>query len=329
MLSNTTSNEFRVTYQRERNVRGDQPAIRPFRCSRSISPTATTSVLGTENSSQANKLNQDIVEVNDDVTLLKGKHTITIGTHNEFFHFYNLFIQNIVRQLQIWNGPGRKSAGKLAGRPRAVVLAQLRERPEQSRCFRRSSRSGSSACTPEIRGGRASNFTLTYGVRFDAPHFPDTPHANPLSVADFGLRTDVVPSPKMWSPRVGFNWDLSNGSDNRQQIRGGVGIVRRPHAVRLAVEPVRQHGRGLHARCPSASTASNKIPFVADPNAQPTTVTGGTTGKQTINMIDPNYKIPAAASRQHRVRPHAGFWGLSARRNSYGRKLRTTSYTKI
>ena len=38
--------------------------------------------------------------------------------------------------------------------------------------------------------------------------------------------------------------------------------------------------------------ASNKIPFVADPNNQPTTVTGGTTGRQTINVIDPDYKFP-------------------------------------
>jgi hypothetical protein len=26
---------------------------------------------------------------------VKGKHTITVGTHNELFKFYNLFIQNL------------------------------------------------------------------------------------------------------------------------------------------------------------------------------------------------------------------------------------------
>ena len=41
-------------------------------------------------------------------------------------------------------------------------------------------------------------------------------------VANFGYATDVVPSDVQWSPRVGFNWDLSgNGT---AQIRGGVGL---------------------------------------------------------------------------------------------------------
>ncbi len=29
------------------------------------------------------------------MTWVKGKHTVTIGTHNELFKFYNLFIQNL------------------------------------------------------------------------------------------------------------------------------------------------------------------------------------------------------------------------------------------
>ena len=33
-------------------------------------------------------------ELTDDFTMIKGDHTITIGTHNEFFQFDNLFIQN-------------------------------------------------------------------------------------------------------------------------------------------------------------------------------------------------------------------------------------------
>ena len=68
-----------------------------------------------------------------------------------------------------------------------------------------------------------SNLTLNYGIRIDKPHFPDTPHANPLAVSDFGYGTDVVPSPTMYSPRIGFNWDLTGNSDRTQQIRGGIG----------------------------------------------------------------------------------------------------------
>ena len=49
---------------------------------------------GRENFSTANELDQDVFELNDDLTLLRGRHTFTIGTHNEFFKFRNLFIRD-------------------------------------------------------------------------------------------------------------------------------------------------------------------------------------------------------------------------------------------
>ena len=68
-------------------------------------------------------------------------------------------------------------------------------------------------------------FTLTYGIRWDKPHMPDPPTANPAAVASYGFRTDVVPTPHQWSPRAGFNWDLTHGNV-RQQVRGGAGLFR-------------------------------------------------------------------------------------------------------
>ena len=49
---------------------------------------------GRENFSTANELDQDVYELTDDFTLLRGKHTLTFGTHNEFFKFRNLFIRD-------------------------------------------------------------------------------------------------------------------------------------------------------------------------------------------------------------------------------------------
>jgi hypothetical protein len=56
--------------------------------------------------------------------------------------------------------------------------------------------------------------------------------------------------------------------------------------------------------------STNTIPFVADPNAQPTTVTGGTTGRQTINVIDPNYKFPSILRSNIGFDHDLGFLGL-------------------
>src|SRR2546426_212604 len=50
-----------------------------------------TLVAGAEQFSQANRLDQDIYELTDNVTFgLSGGHRLTLGTHNEFFHFTNL-----------------------------------------------------------------------------------------------------------------------------------------------------------------------------------------------------------------------------------------------
>jgi hypothetical protein len=54
----------------------------------------TTAYIGTEYSSGANILNQDIYTIEDNLSLYKGNHTITFGTHNELYKMYNLFIQS-------------------------------------------------------------------------------------------------------------------------------------------------------------------------------------------------------------------------------------------
>jgi hypothetical protein len=104
----------------------------------------------------------------------------------------------------------------------------------------------------------------------------------------------------MWSPRIGFNWDVSNGGARQSQVRGGIGFFtgRTPY-VWLS----NQYGNtGVDFTSISTSnTASNQIRFIADPNAQPRSLTGGNPGLQTPNMIDPNYKFPEI------VRGNAGY----------------------
>src|SRR5437773_664139 len=100
-----------------------------------------------------------------------------------------------------------------------------------------------------------------------------TPSRNPVSETNFGYRTDVVPNLKQWSPRIGFNWNLSNSADVQQQVRGGVGIFsgRTPY-VWLS----NQYGNtGIDfSRVSVSFNVNNTIKFVSDPNAQPTNVGG-------------------------------------------------------
>ncbi|HQU59630.1 MAG TPA: TonB-dependent receptor, partial [Saprospiraceae bacterium] len=48
--------------------------------------------MGSEQFSTANALDQDIFTITDNFKIYSGDHTFTIGTHNEFYSIYNLFI---------------------------------------------------------------------------------------------------------------------------------------------------------------------------------------------------------------------------------------------
>ncbi|MBR5475568.1 MAG: hypothetical protein IKV17_01950, partial [Bacteroidaceae bacterium] len=54
----------------------------------------TSIYMGTEYCSHANQLDQDIFTITDNLTWYKGNHTITFGTHNEFYKMYNVYAQN-------------------------------------------------------------------------------------------------------------------------------------------------------------------------------------------------------------------------------------------
>ncbi|MCK5221946.1 MAG: TonB-dependent receptor, partial [Candidatus Aminicenantes bacterium] len=55
--------------------------------------TGVSFTFGSEEYRVRNDLKQDLIEITDNLTLYSGKHTYIFGTHNEFFGFYNVFIQ--------------------------------------------------------------------------------------------------------------------------------------------------------------------------------------------------------------------------------------------
>ncbi len=276
-------NEFRVAYTRVRDRRGAQPfESTPFPRTTVRLQSGIDIAVGREAFSTANELDQDIIELHDDYTVLKGRHTITIGTHNEFFKFRNLFIrdafgtytfnsldffeQGLAQQFDHSFGTDPATKGsEFAVRTLGFYVGdQYRVRP---------------------------NVTLTMGARLDVPMFPDKPTSNPVAQTNFGYATDTTPGGVRYSPRIGFNWDLSG--DGSQQVRGGIGMFsgRTPY-VWLS----NQYGNtGIEfQRIGASNNAANRIPFVANALAQPTSVTGasGRSFTNEIDLIDPDYKYP-------------------------------------
>jgi hypothetical protein len=271
-------NEFRATYQRIRDYRS---YLQEFPFVQVRLPNNINFNLGTENSSHANELDQDTFEIHDDYTMIRGTHTYTFGTHNEFFKFRNLFIQNLFGNYE-FASIDTFAAGSAQSYQHGFSLTSD---PEQAARFKVLQFGFYAGDLWRVK----PNFTLTYGVRWDKPYFPDKPTANPASVTNYNFATDVVPSPSSWSPRAGFNWDLS-GDGPRQQVRGGVGLFsgRNPF-VYLS----NQYGNtGIEFRRLSLNFAStNNVAFSPDPNNQPKSV--GAAGTNEIDVINPDYQFPS------------------------------------
>lgn len=277
-------NELRFTYTRVRDHRENPIGNPPFpQITVTLAPGVSVQS-GTEQFSARNAIDQDILEINDAFTLIKGNHTLTLGTHNEFLDLANLFIRDNFGSYNFFS-LANFEAGLAQGYNRSFSATSD---PAQRAAFKVRQWGFYAGDQWRARPG----VTLTYGVRVDAPTFPEKPNANPIAVANFGYATDVVPSHVQWSPRIGVNYDIS-GTGTRQ-IRAGVGLFTgRPAYVWIS----NQYGNtGIDfTRIGASNNAANRIPFVADPINQPTTVTGANAGSFTneIDMIDPDFKFPS------------------------------------
>jgi hypothetical protein len=279
----TMVNEARFTYQRIQDRRGGQPnEDRPFPFVQ-VNLSSGTVRAGRENFSTANELDQDIFELTDDFTWMRGNHTLTIGTHNEFFKFRNLFIRDSFGNYTF------DSLDLLEqGFAQSYSFSfSLTSDPLQSARFK--VRQFGFYVGDQWRP--RNDLTVTAGVRADIPTFPDRPTRNPLTENTVGFRTDEVPGGVQWSPRVGINYALSE--DGREQVRGGFGLFagRTPY-VWLS----NQYGNtGIEFQRISISrvNGSERIPFSPDASNQPTTVPGASVATNEIDLIDPDYKYPS------------------------------------
>ena len=293
----TGVNEARFTFQTIRDRRGAQPfEDRPFPMV--LVDLSTGQVrAGRENFSSANELDQDVYELSDDFTWLRGNHTFTVGTKNEFFKFRNLFIRNAF-------GSYRFASLDLFEQGLAQSYDydfSLTDDPQQSARFK--VRQFGFYAGDQWRA--MPNLTLTMGIRADIPTFPDKPTYNPQVDAAYGKRTDEAPTGILWSPRIGFNYSLSDS--NREQVRGGFGVFagRTPY-VWLS----NQYGStGMEfQRLAESFGATKRIPFEPDATNQPTSV-GGVAANE-INLIDPDYKYPSLMRANLAYDRELPFWGV-------------------
>ncbi|WP_161964052.1 TonB-dependent receptor [Chitinophaga flava] len=216
-FSNKLSNELRVGYN---NVKDRRSYLgQPFPTV-VINDNGRVINLGSEFSSTANALDQSIWTFTDNLTMYKGKHTITVGANAELYKIKNTFIQGAF---------GSYTYDSING-----FLNGLKPRQYQINYTTADStlREGIGFKAAQIgfyaqdEWNIRRNFTLTAGVRVDFPIFPTTPPDNVAFNKDpnfAGYPTTNIPKSRLLvAPRVGFNWDVT--SDGKTIIRGGAGI---------------------------------------------------------------------------------------------------------
>lgn len=273
MLSNTMHNELLLNYQTVR----DNPLHmgKPFPTI-VVSVSGKTFTAGAEEYRHKNKLNQDLLEFTNNLTIFKGNHTLVLGTHNEFFKFYNVYIQ------RAWGKYEFKSLDDLANKKvyrydRYYSLTDDPNAPAEFSVYQL----GFYAMD---EWNVTPNLKLTIGVRADVPLMPDDPRENALVQTTFGYSTSKNPGGNiLWSPRIGFNFDPSG--DKSMQFRGGVGLFsgRTPYVwignqyANTGTDQARYY-------------ITNPNFFITDPEAQPNNPSPIAVGD--INLTAENYKFP-------------------------------------
>lgn len=319
-FNSSLSNSLVLGYSNVHDYR--DPLSNPALPQIQIASNGGTIFLGTDREGSIFNMKQKTFEITDNVTLFTGKHTFTIGTHNELYNITYGFVNS-------WNG--RVDYGSVDD-----FLANRPSRVRTNYNYANNSRDYIMANPPaqfkvnmySLYGQDeyriAANFKLTYGLRFD---LADMPEKQPLSDKttnapvdpDYGT-TYTYTLPKdiknkflgqvQVSPRIGFNWDVLN--DQRFIIRGGTGFF--TSRIPFAWLGYSYYNNGVtygafdQSYVYDPANAKYKIPATgSDPVKDALSGNGeaGFAAKQGVNvndpkgatqvdMIDNNFKMPKA-----------------------------------
>jgi Carboxypeptidase regulatory-like domain len=306
VLGSSMSNTFIVGYTHQDESRGDVGKLFPFVDILDAPGGIAYTSIGSEPFTPNNELRYNTFQLQDNFTKFGKSHSLTFGGSFEKYNSENVFF------------PGKQSAyvynsladfytdtnGYLANPNRTVSPITLRRFQ-----VRYSNIPGQEKPVQPLQvyyvGGYAqdewrprTNVTVTAGIRVDTPIFGNTAYDNAnvdaLSFRDetgaaVKYNTGKLPDPKpLWSPRVGFNWDVN--SDQKTQVRGGTGIFTGKPAYVWISNQIGNTGVLTGFILDDNITTR---PFNPDPDFyKPKTVTGAPATSVDLAVTDPNFKFP-------------------------------------
>ncbi|MEM8998795.1 MAG: carboxypeptidase regulatory-like domain-containing protein [Bacteroidota bacterium] len=322
-FGNKFSNNFILTYTRVRDDR--DPSGDPF-------PTVDIQdgngfiSFGSEPFSTANLLDQDVVTLINNFEIYSGAHTITLGTNLEYASVKNLFFAfnygDYTFEDQFDDDGNLLSTGLnqfLTGQNADVyqhgysLVGDGTVGDESSGSADFTTFQAGFYVQDEVQ--LTEDLKVTLGARFDVPFWEDGTVND-----DFNNRTiplleaagkdlqgakvgQAIDSDILFSPRLGFNWDV-NGNQTTQ-IRGGLGVF----TSRLPL--VWPGGTYNNNGITGGFNFEFGQPFVADINNQfedPEPGTGGLGGN--VDLIAKDFKLPQVVKYNIAVDQKLPFWNL-------------------
>lgn len=251
--------------------------------------------LGAEYSSVGNVLDQDIWTVEDNLSWYLGNHTITFGTHNEFYNMKNGFCQYANGEF-VYSGIDNFLADK------ATKYVWNYFDPEvtgSTGVWKTPFKAGQWGFYVQDKWDLSTRLQFTYGLRLDIPDYFNSPSTNTaFNATEYSKKYDAVigrtpSSYVMASPRLGFRWFVTE--DHSTLLRGGVGIFNgRAPFVWLenawANTGLEKKGTTLKgSSTPSLDKYGKTSP--AD-IIKACAATGGTASLPDINTVDKHFKFP-------------------------------------
>jgi outer membrane receptor protein involved in Fe transport len=323
VVKGTLTNSMILGYTKQDESRGDVGKLFPFVDILDGATTTYTSI-GSEPFTPNNELRYNTFQLQDSFTKFGKRHSLTFGAAVEKYHSENVYF------------PGKQSSytyKSLADfytaanqyltdptnpvSPVPVQIFQVRymnipgmDKPIQPLDVWYTSLYAQDQWRPR------SNVTVTGGLRVDIAKFGDTAYDNPavdaLTFRDQNgnpvqYNTGALPKASpLWSPRVGFNWDVFG--DHNTQVRGGTGVFTgKPAYVWIS----NQIGNtGMLTGLVELKSATTAYPFNPNPDTyKPKTVTGAPAASVDLAVTDPSFKFPQT------WRSNIGFdqkllWGL-------------------
>jgi hypothetical protein len=305
VLGSHLTNTFIAGYTHQDESRGALDTLFPFVDILDGNGVAYTS-FGSEPFTPNNELRYNTFQAQDSLTKFGAHHSLTVGASVEKYHSENVFF------------PGKQSAyvynsladfmtdanGYLANPNRTTSPVTLRrfqvrylnipglDKPTQPLDVWYTSGYAQDEWRPK------TNLTVTAGLRVDVAKFGATGFDNP-AVDQLSFRnqdgspiqynTGALPKASpLWSPRVGFNYDLAG--DQQTQLRGGTGVFTGKPAYVWISNQIGNTGM-LTGLVQVDNTSA--FPFNPNPDAyKPKSVTGAPAASVDLAVTDPNFKFP-------------------------------------